>query len=430
MVVTNDRRASLFAILFAVVPLLSRCLTFFTPSDDLIFLMPFLLYAFYLVLTKRSKAFTGLLVLLMLLFPYVHPEMVSVMFLIFLSFALSKYLSKYTLTFKSEIKKPVSGFLLMTAAAVFIWYSSFSVLVYISRGDILSLKSLVAPPVQGYATLASRSQLTTTELLGLLIKLYGAYLVYIILVVLIISFAVKKILIHKKVEHNQVFLGLLIMFLGFMTILSLFLHVVLDYTRVLLHLLIISTILIGIFFAYQMKEKSLHKNRLFFLAILVTLTISTATSIFSLYPSPITDTYNQQVTYNEVYGANWLVKNGSRAIESIDTFYIFGRFVHVIEGLDYSNKEDRMYAEALYQPERTTPDHFNYQYNKTLGESYFNDTYLLTNKLMKSFYFELWPNIAKFTQEDFVHLNNDPSVSKIYHNGEFETYYIQGFHSK
>jgi len=78
------------------------------------------------------------------------------------------------------------------------------------------------------------------------------------------------------------------------------------------------------------------------------------------------------------------------------------------------------------------PAHFNYSYHKTLSESLAQDCYVCINKRCKLANAD--PMVAKarlnmasgwgFNEEDFDKLEHDPSVNKLYSNGEFDTFFV------
>lgn len=422
--ITKDSKASLFAFLFASVPLFGGQLTAFTPSDILFFIVPFLLYSFYLDLHAHSIKTKILFIIGLILVPYMHPEIVIFLIISFLLFfILTKFFDLKNVTNKNVFLNP----LLILFISFFIWFSTSSQFSLYSRRLYLWFsKEIGSAPINYYRTLLSRAQLSLNEFLELLIKREGARMIYFILASLTILVIIKNIFSKRKVERNQVFFGLLFLSVSFFAAFSLFNDVVVGYGRVLKYAILSSTILISIFLiSYRDKTKvNTSKNKLFFLIVFCVLVTSTAISTFNLHPSPIVRSYNSQVTAMEINGANWLVEFGDRNIEPMDMFITFGRFVQAKQGYDYSMQEDRTYATALYSTKRSPPDHFNYMYYNTLGESYSEDKYLLTNKLMKLFYFELWPDIARFTTDDFRKIDIDATVNRIYENGEFVIRYI------
>ncbi|MPW38614.1 hypothetical protein GBV73_02720 [Thermococcus sp. 101 C5] len=425
--ITGDRSAGLFAFLFASVPLLGGRRIAFTPSDNLFFLLPFIFYIFYLDLYKSSIETKVLLIVILLLIPYMHPEIVILLMIIFVLFPLSGYLSKAISKINQSANKGTWHLCLVLFTSFFTWFSMFSRFSFYTRRLYFSfLGAMSTPPIEYYSTLFSRSKLTEIEVLELFIKREGAHFIYLILASLVVLIIVKNMLSNRKVEFNHLFFGLVFLLSSFLMVISLFVDIVIGYERVLKYVILFSTLLVSVFFINYKKNLLLQKNKIFFLMIFLILIISTTISTFNLYPSPIIKSYNQQVTSMEISGTSWLIEFGDKNLEPIDMFITFGRFVHALQGYQYSMQENKLYATALYNTKRYPPDHFNYTHFGTLGESYSEDKYMLTNKLMKLFYFELWPKHARFTPNDFVKLNSDPTVDKIYLNGELEIYYIRG----
>ena len=78
------------------------------------------------------------------------------------------------------------------------------------------------------------------------------------------------------------------------------------------------------------------------------------------------------------------------------------------------------------------PDHFGYADGETLGAMYNESHYLVITPAGRQFYPEIWPDYRQYwqyTPQDFERLETDPTVSKVYINGGFETYTVEGTNS-
>jgi hypothetical protein len=64
------------------------------------------------------------------------------------------------------------------------------------------------------------------------------------------------------------------------------------------------------------------------------------------------------------------------------------------------------------------------------GQFFAQDRYFVESKLSRMLYPEIFPefeHLWRFTPEDFHRIDNiDPTVSRIYSNGEFWVHYVQG----
>jgi len=421
--ITKNTKLSLVGFLFASIPLLSRRLINFTPSDTFFSITPFLFYLFYVYDTEYSTKIALLLFLLFVSTPLMHPEITIFLIMSLTVLFVLITMGKYTINIrKITFLVPLSTILILSI----IWFS-FSKVIRMFFESVFSwfTEGRGTAPIKYYTTILSRGRFSLLELLNLIMRRYGAILLYFMFAFLITLIVIKSIILKRKINSEQLFFSSIFVLTILISAASVYNYIVTNYERLFKYAIFSSTMLISIFIITNMgKIKNISKSKLFSMGIHILLSVSLILSVLSLYPSPIIDSYNPQVTGMEIKGTSWLIEVGYREIYPIDNFVVFGRFVHAIEGYDHSLKEDKIYATSLYSPERYPPDHFNYSHSYTLGDSYKKDKYLLTNELMKQFYFKLWPKYARFTKDDFRKLSNDTTVNKIYENREFEVYRI------
>jgi hypothetical protein len=152
------------------------------------------------------------------------------------------------------------------------------------------------------------------------------------------------------------------------------------------------------------------------------LLIVVSLTVVGMFTSPLTAETNQQTTQMELDGMEWFFEHRN------DDFLIeeFGirqyRFDHALHGVE---GESQMIRRSDTRP----PDHFNYTTYDTLGESYADDRYLLLTRLGRVTYPAKFPDYRdqwRFTGDDFERLEYDRSVARVYDNGEFDIYRING----
>jgi hypothetical protein len=145
-------------------------------------------------------------------------------------------------------------------------------------------------------------------------------------------------------------------------------------------------------------------------------------SVFGVFYSPLTADRNHQVTEMEIDGSEWAFENRNDDL-LMDEFGISQyRFYHLQHGTERTPLTVR-------REDTRPPDHFNYTEYNTLGESYGEDRYLLLTRLGRITYPAKFPgyrHLWRFTPEDFDRLETDPSVARVYDNGEFDVYRIDG----
>jgi hypothetical protein len=160
------------------------------------------------------------------------------------------------------------------------------------------------------------------------------------------------------------------------------------------------------------------------LSIIMVLFVSTTYfSLFNLYPSPMVKQTNPEVTKSEFYG--------------MDTFFTYrNQSIWVLEYLPSSFRyHDALYGESAkkinigrYDPYSFPPDHFGYL-NQNLSEYFYGESrYLLTDDRGRGFYSHVYPgeftDLRRFLPEDFVQLNFDDKVQKIYSNRNLEVFVV------
>jgi hypothetical protein len=70
------------------------------------------------------------------------------------------------------------------------------------------------------------------------------------------------------------------------------------------------------------------------------------------------------------------------------------------------------------------PDHFGYGEYQTLGESFDEDKYFVITKSNILTFTELWTAMDRYSKRDLVQLETDPTVARLYSNGELEIYRV------
>jgi hypothetical protein len=157
------------------------------------------------------------------------------------------------------------------------------------------------------------------------------------------------------------------------------------------------------------------------LSLLVFLTIL---GIFIVYPSPITYSISPHATYGEIQGVTWLFDNKKLNIDYTSWYFA----PHFYAEFTYSAIDKNYYRQDLSRYVNVTkfPDHFGYNNNTHLS-SYYNDSkYLVITDKLKKIYSDIFPIMAKdrLMPKDFIQLDTDSSVNKIYANKVFQVWFI------
>jgi hypothetical protein len=160
-----------------------------------------------------------------------------------------------------------------------------------------------------------------------------------------------------------------------------------------------------------------RKNQGIFTIGLILITCSII-GVFSFYPSPYVYNSYWGVSHAEFQGATWFAENANPTINVV--------------GLGTSDLF--RYTAALWGQQNATfqntseivPLHFNYTTHTMLSESFSGNRYLLLREsYIISLYHDVYPQLARFSTDDFAKLNIDLSVNKFFENGEIELWYVK-----
>lgn len=153
-------------------------------------------------------------------------------------------------------------------------------------------------------------------------------------------------------------------------------------------------------------------------------------SVFTLYLSPLTLHQTYQTTKTEYIGTQTLfpIINYEYSLTGIH-YTRPERYIHAISG-ERGVVATNIYGPSLYldpgyqDSVSKLPYNFNYNKYDTLSESYTNSTYIFIMQRDHEAFVEYFPSIEniRWSRMDFMHLDNDESVSEVYNNGGFNLY--------
>lgn len=153
--------------------------------------------------------------------------------------------------------------------------------------------------------------------------------------------------------------------------------------------------------------------------VAVVLVALTTISVFGLYHSAMAGESNQQVTAQDLDGAAWYMNSTLQDEPLQEQGVSMYRFEHALEGLQNS---------TVQRQGTQPPPRLNYTTHPRLGDSYnMTQTYVLTESA-RQFYPTVYPDYEdswQYRPADYDRLARDPTVSRLYDNGEFEIYVIE-----
>jgi hypothetical protein len=259
------------------------------------------------------------------------------------------------------------------------------------------------------------------DLVVLYIKMYGTQTILIILSLVAVFFLLKQIRTKSWRENTKFFyLSATFMFFGFLY----FLYLLgmpglsaLGGTRILSYVLIFTPV-IASFGIYKIFRRY-NFQRLVVGGFTMITAFGAVLAILQVYPSPYILKTNSQITQSEMVGMEYFLEYKSQPISTFITLSSPARLAQGILGTLRANERP-----DIKRTLDNIPDHFNYQFAGTFGETQEEDKYLPITKMDRITYLTVWKVIGRFTEEDFIMLDTDLTVDKLYANGEFDVYYV------
>jgi hypothetical protein len=431
---TKNRKYGLLTIVFGSVPIFQSLHLVMIPMMTSFFLLPFLLFLYFssMGISNKTPCYKISFLLLLLAMPFYHPINGGISLLIvFLSLIVSPYIYKILL-FSEKIRNSLYELrrlhnwnpLIILFTSWFIWFSSFNffkwnvVALYKALqgiGASESMHSLI------FGTHIIVPKLPVTEWLIHTLKTSGAHILYLLLSAPLPFrlFILRKKDLPEQLQPYLVFLCLLyVIFLTAVPITFFFPHAI-GFCRMLLYPIFASTFINGVISGSLLARKPRLALAITVTVVLITLPIS----ILNIHSSPWVLRANPQVTHAEVQGMSWFLSHRNEEL-LIDQTFFNQRIMSVgLLGAQNIPSKIRTWEDSF------APDHFGYHKQNTYGSSYKLDRYFLSNTLSRIFYESILPryqNSWRWTPEDFNRLERDPTVSRIYSNGDFEVFYVRG----
>jgi len=429
----------LFVTAFAILPFLGVEITreYMMPATQSFFMIPITLYI--LIQSRNSNnplPYSIMLIPLLMLFPFFHPESVIFLGVILIVFILvlkiDEKTSDATNNKKSiRIKKENFMPLLIFVVAFFFWFSSHicfaaTIIKSVYAAFVFNLFSEGTPPLQ---SAMGGFHISTIDAVEIIIKAYGPALICLIFGGTIALFSIINFVLKKRYCFRDLFLSICFFLFATINIFFLLKGTAIGYHiyRQTKYSLFISTIILGIYFAKRFSQNKTTIKPVINSLLVFIILIASILAVYSIYSSPSTHGINYQPTNSDIQGMgfffdyrnedNLILESGGRAYQNRFGVYLLGRGA------------EKPAIRWGYLKEVFPPPHFGYNLSNNLGNFYASDQYLLIYPPSKEYYnilYPNYPNLWMFSTEDFNQLLLDPTVNRIYSNGALEIFTING----
>lgn len=396
---------------------------FLRPNAWSFLMLPLVLFLYF----KHSIEYRMPFIILLILYPFFHPFTSVALVASFIVIGLSQMAlgTIYHLKHKKREQLPIVPILIISCILL-PWLLSFQYFELNIRLLFERLTTGYSPSmVDSMGSRLDKIHVHGFDFVKLFIKWYGDDFIFIVFSLIAGIIIIKRLLFNRFSNPdyitNLVSLFGIFLMAGFLYLAYLFGTIpgldVIAGERFQRFLVLFTPVLTG-FMIYEISKKA-HSTRLISVGIVCIIVLASVISIGSLYHSPYILRPSAGVTQMDMQGMDWFVN-----YKSIDTgcTHIMSppyRFADAILG--YSKERERSDIERY---SLKIPDHFGYTNHSALGESYTTDKYAAITQLDRVVYVTVWRVVGRFNESDFSRLEVDPTVDKLYENGETEVFYI------
>lgn len=427
-----DQSRLLCGLSFALILYYGRTATIFTPNGEAYLLIPLMLYLIIRSLHGNSdvKLFTLLSLIMGIAIVFWHP-LITVCLLIILGILFCLQQMHVTNT-SIYLNKSTILSLMLIISCIFLSWNAYLTLSVKSAQPILESIAGVeehTSTLQHYSALASSANVPFTDIIRLIMDVYGQ-LVILIIMTIFCSIVYLSAIMRTK-DHIKIETVLSLCAFGIFLLLSLFLFLMggaFGFGRILLVSILFSPIIIASvwridlshLFCLNQKYSLILKTG----CILIVLLSITFFSTYNLYYSPIVKYPNDQVSESVFIGVNSFFQTRDDDLTILEYGLSQFRYYCAALGNDVYRKNVGYYGVSNLAP----VDHFGYGSYNSIADAYDDDRYLLVTTRGKLFYQEIYPDYKsqwRFNPDDFIRLNSDSGAHRLYYGGNLEIYLIQ-----
>jgi hypothetical protein len=417
----GTREEVLFRLPFTMLPILGAAHVGVRPFDLAVLLTPLVLYLF--VKSQRNPKPTTRVAFVAVVISYVMWHPLSAVFLlsVFCLWAVAKHAS----LFRAEYPQPTNVVSLMSVSIV-VWYHHYTSIIF--RFDTVLTRLLGTArgtaPIDQYSETVESASPPLVDLFRVWLFSYGVEFVVFGLgfgfLCLVAYFLYRE---AYAIDSYVVLVGGILVAFSFGGLVFLTQDLIVGVDRPFQFAKIGGVVLAGGVFSLIWRYLDARTSGLdtrvgFDASVVAVLLVLVLLTTFTLYPSPAASTKNHQVTRMELSGVEWLSDHSDGGSDIYAVGMNYWRYHQGLNGTE---------GEFPLVTRHSPPDHFNYTTYDTYGQSVGNDSYLVVTRLGRVVYPKKFPDYRsfwRFTPRDFDRLDRDPTVDRVYDNGDVTLYSV------
>ncbi len=408
-----DQKKLILLLCSCSVPLFLGFHTYFTPYGlAFMAMIPMTLYTYIIQRRMAAPRYISIFIVLLIVVPFFH---ILIAFVLIYTLVMIYFFENKLVTIYDNLGAPKSlRSVYILAISTLVWFLSST----IWAGSIKKVANFlygiagVLPVDRAFGQIDSAaSYYSFFELMLVLFNWIGAYIIFGITSTFFGLYFLRNV--PKSTLHEKLFFYLLVVFTILMLVLMFIFPTGVDPLRPLRLLALPLHLFVGIML-YRLVE--FNQNKVIkVITILLIFMIPAVICISNVHYSPTLLRPNEQITYMEFCGMDWLL-----IYKDLDVHHIGitpkCRFIDAILGnIKAFARED---FPKSYKEESYVGDHFNKIRNGELN----SNKYLTVSLLDELLHTEIWSKTHRFNLSDFNYIESSSNLIKIYNNGEFRSF--------
>jgi hypothetical protein len=419
-----DRGQRLLVALIAGVAMVGISSYYLIPNTWSLAMLPLVFYCYF---KHETFPFKVLLAVLVIAYPFFHPLSALVVIgaltvMELLRPLYSIFLRRRDMQVPSWVdSKPLLWPVLLGLAVFVPWVQTRDILES-SRINLWEQLTTGRGPgeISEIGTALAKVEVHGVDLVALLGKMYGAFLLLAALALVGILLLVRQLPSgdRNSNKHRLLFLGVLFIiaclyYVAFVVGIPGAEAIAADRTLLYVE---VAGIALAAFALWEWSRRARFRHfawsGIFCLLLLVSIL-----SISSHFFSPYVLRPNDQATQADIAGMKWYLDEKDPSVPAIYIMSPPRRFAEAVLGTTPTQSRIDFYLTQF-------SDHFGYNEYGTLGEQYRGPVYGTINKFDKVVYQTVWQKVDRFNDADFRGLEQDSTVSRIYSNGAMDCLYV------
>ncbi|HII98438.1 MAG TPA: hypothetical protein HA272_04055 [Methanoregula sp.] len=421
-----DRVFAILCVTLVAAIIFDGNFLYFKPNGWTMMFLPFVFFVLLKNYFNQEKTgFKIILLLVLLIAPFFHPLAALILSISIIGIYATYLLADYTpdlfvidiknvlKNLKNVVSFPFLGILLVSWIIWLLSFRFFSYNIQHIYDVIISGSEIGEVPINEMTGKLQKIHVDISEIFKLTIKIYGTDIVFLVLFIIGVYILIKNFEKIKNFDLLYIFGSFTI---AFGLTYFVFLFDILPLKFLAGERMISTTMLFTPIFAAVTLRCLIKDKKIFYIILCGCLiVIPILLSSFNTYQSPYTERPSNYITHMDISGMKWSLENNNPTFGYAAITSLPSRYTDTIYGT-FERSQRLLNIGRAYVP--FIPNHFNYDNTENLGSVYRDPRYLVICRLDRIVYTTVYKDVGRFDDKDFVRLEGDNTVNKLYNNGD------------